>query len=153
MGWASLTRKRLNKISKFEFLMADLLDSMSVPYMRNRVVQIKGGGYRFVDFYLKRFKLLIEIDGPEHKQIKDKIREKRILKIAKGFRFIRFSNDDVLNRSEKCKKRLLWEIEKSEILFPRIVPSQAGGVKRLIYTKECPPITLESLKRDKIKAQ
>lgn len=101
MGWASNTRKKLNKVSECEKIVHELLNKYGISHHRNWGFQVKGGKYRFVDFFIRSKKIIIEVDGPEHVEEKDKLREQEILKTFTKYTFIRFTNYDVLHNKEK----------------------------------------------------
>ena len=54
-----------------------------------------------VDFYIKEIGLAIEIDGSSHNNnfLEDAKRQERIEKL--GIRFVRFTNEEILNNIEK----------------------------------------------------
>lgn len=60
-------------------------------------------GYYIVDFYCEEMKLIIEIDGSIHDEEDnkeyDKIRQEQLENI--GYKFLRFSNNDVMNSLDK----------------------------------------------------
>ena len=72
-------------------------DRTGVRFYRQRAML----GY-VVDFYAPRARLVIEVDGGQHfdpeSSEKDRIRDERLL--AKGYRVLRFANDEVLERTE-----------------------------------------------------
>lgn len=103
MAWASKTRRKLNRISKAEKIVDAILKDLGIFAHRNWGFQTKGGGYRFVDFMLRKRRLIIEIDGPEHTKEKDQEREREILQVFKKFSFIRFTNDEVVNSPDLVK--------------------------------------------------
>lgn len=107
MAWASKNRKKLNKISKAEKIVADILKELGIFAHRNWPFQTKGGKYRFVDFMLRKRKIIIEIDGPEHNREIDKAREEEILEVFKKYRFVRFTNDEVIFNPGYVKKELM----------------------------------------------
>lgn len=110
MPWAAQNRKKLNKISKAEKVFAEMLKDLHVFAHRNWAFQVKGGKYRFVDFMLRKRKIIFEIDGPEHNEEKDRAREEEIRQVFKNFRIIRFTNDEVLNDQERIKDFLMQAI-------------------------------------------
>ena len=65
-----------------------------------------------VDFYIKEVGLAIEIDGKyhDHQFLEDATRQGRIEKL--GVRFMRFSNDDVLNQPFKVLDDLKCRIDE-----------------------------------------
>lgn len=112
MAWASKNRKKLNKISKAEKAFADMLKEIGVFAHRNWGFQTKGGKYRFVDFMLRKRKVIVEIDGPEHKEDTDKAREEEILQVFKKYKFLRFANDEVLFNIGSVKRELQEVLNK-----------------------------------------
>lgn len=104
MAWASKNRKKLNRVSKAEALVAQMLKADQVFFHQNWGFQTKGGGYRFVDFFIRKSKLIIEIDGPEHNAENDAIREKEILLTFAKYKFVRFTNDEVFNDPETVRE-------------------------------------------------
>ena len=64
-----------------------------------------------VDFYCKKLKLVIEIDGKTHTDLdKDLLRQKDIEKL--GLNFIRFKDNDIKNNIEGVMKALeKWIVE------------------------------------------
>ena len=77
-----------------------------------------------VDFCCRSLKVIIEVDGPIHKQEDiaehDQIRSD-VLKNF-GYKIVRFTNDEVLNNADLVLKKI-----KAEILSP---PSLGGGEAR-----------------------
>jgi very-short-patch-repair endonuclease len=65
-----------------------------------------------IDFYCPAKMLLIEIDGEYHnkrrQRIADWYRDKKLK--ARGFKTIRFKNDEVLNHLLDVIKRIKWEL-------------------------------------------
>jgi len=66
--------------------------------------------YFIADFYCAKAKLIVEIDGGYHKDQKeeDKLREEIIS--SKGFRVIRFTNEEVLKNWEGVEDMLLKQL-------------------------------------------
>lgn len=62
-----------------------------------------------VDFYIPSLKLVIEIDGPTHlrleQRLKDRRRDEELL--SKGYFVIRVKNDDVYRKPERVLKYIL----------------------------------------------
>lgn len=121
MAWASITRKKLNKISKSEKVVEEMLKSIGVFAHRNWGFQTKGGKYRFVDFFLRKKKLIIEIDGMEHNLGKDMKREIEILEVFKKYKFIRFTNNEVINNPEDVKNKIIEAVSVKVARSPAYV--------------------------------
>ena len=114
MGWASKTRKRLNSISVTEKILEDFLKKERIGFSRNRCVQVAGGNYRFIDFSLRKHKLLVEIDGPEHSKEKDDFRHDDLMTIRslRKYKILRFKNEDILERLSWVKDEILKLTER-----------------------------------------
>lgn len=106
MGWAASNRKKLNRISKAEKEVALMLDGLNLFYHRNWGFQVKGGQYRFVDFFLRKHRLIIEVDGPEHREPKDREREEDIIKTFRKYTFLRFNNTEVFETPKTVMSRI-----------------------------------------------
>ncbi len=64
-------------------------------------------GRFIVDFFCAKAKLVIEVDGPIHKQQRAYDRERtKILEVERGYRVIRFTNDEVLSDIESVLQRI-----------------------------------------------
>ncbi len=61
-----------------------------------------------VDFFCAKQKLIIEVDGEIHNQpeVKEKDREREVLLNFYGSKFLRFSNEQVLNEMEQVPKTI-----------------------------------------------
>src|SRR5437588_5173956 len=85
----------------------------------NRLRQRRLGGLKFrrqtpmgpyvLDFLCLRHRLVVEADGPFHDPERDAIRDAWLE--AKGFRVLRFSNQEIHNEAELVADRILAEIE------------------------------------------
>ncbi len=68
-----------------------------------------------VDFFCSKLGIAIEIDGEIHDSQKDADRERtEILEEKFGILILRYSNDEVLNQTEKIKKEFIEEIKLRE---------------------------------------
>jgi very-short-patch-repair endonuclease len=69
-----------------------------------------------VDFYCSRLRLVIEIDGTTHLDIKDVLSDKKRTKDLEkyGIKVLRFWNDDVLNSVQSIGEIINKEIKKIE---------------------------------------
>jgi len=97
-------RKKLRKNeTNSEKILWTQIRKMRLGYKFRRQVSI---GYFVVDFYCKDLSLAIEVDGSIHNLIhvsnRDKFRQKIIE--AKGVKFLRFSNTQVINDLEQVLK-------------------------------------------------
>lgn len=68
-----------------------------------------------VDFYCAKCSLVIEVDGPVHRATKSKDQIRERVMARKGFRTIRFTNDQVLDDPQKVVNLIRAAIdERSE---------------------------------------
>ena len=65
MSWKKDYRKRLNTQSYAEKLVTKMLGKHGINFRRNAYMRTACGTDRFLDFKLKQYGLLIEIDGME----------------------------------------------------------------------------------------
>lgn len=94
-------RKRLESLREkatiSELTVKRLLDEINERYIFQKSF-IKGNFYCIVDFYLPKRKLCLEVDGGYHfsdkQRKKDYIRDK-YLKVDRGFKVLRISNEAV----------------------------------------------------------
>lgn len=110
----SLCAKRRNQLiknaTKSELLFKDILDNLNIRYLFQKGFTA-GKGFYIVDFYLPSpYKICIEIDGGYHNTpiqiFKDKNRTK-YLEESRGFKVIRFTNDEVTKLTlEQIKERI-----------------------------------------------
>lgn len=68
-----------------------------------------------VDFCAPRAKLIIEVDGSQHLDQQDYDAERTELLKAKGYRVLRFWNDDILNNIEDVMAGILQAIPNKQI--------------------------------------
>ena len=64
-------------------------------------------GNYIVDFYAPSQKLVIEVDGSQHIEQEEYDRERSVFLEAKGYRVLRFWNNDVMNDIETVMKCIL----------------------------------------------
>jgi len=82
---------------------------MSDVHFRN---QHAIGNY-IVDFCAPRKKLIIELDGSQHLEQKEYDEERTKYLEARGYRVLRFWNNDVLNNTEAVVK-VIWSVLDEE---------------------------------------
>jgi len=71
-------------------------------------------GRFIVDFFCAKAKLVVEVDGPIHKQQRAYDQERtKLLEIERGYRVIRFTNDEVLNDIESVLQRIREALNNS----------------------------------------
>ncbi|MGO4913745.1 leucine--tRNA ligase [Leeuwenhoekiella sp. W20_SRS_FM14] len=72
-----------------------------------------------VDFVCLSAQLIVEVDGDVHQYQMDKDAERQLLlEQKKGYKVLRFSNDEVLNNVEKVVETITSEIERREKVLP-----------------------------------
>lgn len=71
-----------------------------------------------VDFYCHQFSLIIELDGGIHEFQKEYDAERETALIERGFRILRFSNDDVMNNLSIVLEKILLSCQPSDSPFP-----------------------------------
>ena len=75
--------------------------------------------FYIVDFYIKNpYKLIIEIDDETHREKRKYVQDRKKISYLRncGFKVLKFTNGNVLNRSQKVERQLLnclQRIEKS----------------------------------------
>jgi very-short-patch-repair endonuclease len=100
--------------------------------------QLKGYQFRrqrpilqyIADFFCKELMLIVELDGITHdnevSRVKDNQREKRLAQA--GFKIIRFTDEEVLNKIAGVISELERIIDEMEASTP-LIPRQRGTVK------------------------
>jgi very-short-patch-repair endonuclease len=81
-------------------------------------------GLHVADFASHRHKLVIEVDGSQHGEMKDRARTKMIE--AAGFRVIRFWNNDVLRNADGVARVIEAALVSTATPTPTL-PPQGGG--------------------------
>jgi len=70
-------------------------------------------GNYIVDFCAPRKKLIIELDGSQHLEQKEYDEERSAFLKSKGYRILRFWNNDVMNNTDSVLT-VIWDILKEE---------------------------------------
>lgn len=104
--------KLKRKITPAELKFKSYLDELGIEYCFQKAITIrKLSGFRVVDFYIPRAKLVFEIDGGYHNNINQEIKDaKRIDEIHRRrprLLFVRFSNNEVLKEPVRIKSTVL----------------------------------------------
>ncbi len=94
------------------------------------------------DFMCKNINLIIEVDGASHDRPgaaeRDAIRQQRLEEA--GFRVIRFTDDEVLNKLESVVRKIELVIEEIEKAGGVVIPLRKRGTSsRLTPSKKAPP--------------
>ena len=78
-------------------------------------------GPYFVDFFCYEKRLVVEIDGGQHSARREYDEQRTLWLEQKGFRVLRFWNDEVMNRSEVVLEAILEALERNPLplSFPR----------------------------------
>ncbi len=82
-------------------------------------------GY-FADFYCHQHEVIVELDGGIHELQKDYDAERAAYLIARGFRIIRFGNEEIFENLPVVLKRIVEACSLSDSPFP--VGKGAGGI-------------------------
>ena len=69
-------------------------------------------GYFIVDFICFAQKLVVEVDGGQHVELKVRDEERTAWLESQGFQVLRFWNDDVLKRRELVLEEILRVLER-----------------------------------------
>jgi len=103
-------RGLITNITRSEQVFKTLLDVLEIDYSFQRIFTVDGKGY-IVDFYLKDYLTVIEIDGNNHNEKeqddRDNNRTDGLLKLEKINHILRFNNDEVLSMGINDAKREL----------------------------------------------
>ena len=107
---AELEIKLRQNATPAELKFKSYLDGLNIKYYFQKGLRC-GNRARIVDFYVPSASIAFEIDGPYHKEkyqkLSDDEREDEIMAKYKSIVFIRFSNEDVMNKPKKVKSILL----------------------------------------------
>lgn len=79
-------------------------DQLGVTFRRQHAI----GNY-IVDFCAPRKKLIIELDGSQHLEQQEYDEERTKYLAARGYRVLRFWNNDVMNNMEEVLK-VIWNV-------------------------------------------
>ena len=107
---ASFRLARLSKPTLAENAFANILHSLSIRFIKEKGFLARGRTC-IVDFYIpKPYKLCVEIDGGYHnswpqRKLDDKRTEYLVL--TRGFRVIRFTNEEVLDNPTSVTSKLV----------------------------------------------
>lgn len=83
--------RELSNISKYELLAKNILDKLNVDYEQQKIF----GNKYIVDFYIPSKKLIIEINGYQHKFKKEKDLKRQNDFIERGYNFVRLNEVSV----------------------------------------------------------
>ena len=110
-------------MSGLEQRVADLLDDLKIEYEREVPLKYPGSGFRYYDFCLYDYGILIEVDGAywhgERKKIdysslmaKKNDMTKNWLAKKSGYNLIRIKEKEILEEYEEVRKKLLNVVEE-----------------------------------------
>lgn len=114
---AALIAKRKAQLTKketpAEMVMKKILDALGLKYKFQYPVWTHKSFY-VVDFFIKGYKLVIEVDGRQHRRKSQMKYDKKRTQIIerRNLKVLRFWNDEVMNESEKVKRCISSEISK-----------------------------------------
>jgi very-short-patch-repair endonuclease len=80
-----------------------------------------------VDFFCNEHRLIVEVGGAQRGNISDYDATRSAWLSARGYRKLRFRNDDVLARPEAVSQRLWQAIEIARVSPGEIVSAQTGN--------------------------
>ena len=98
----------IKKRTEAECVFEDILKRLKVGFIFQAGF-LSPKSFYIADFYIKSpYKLVIEIDGQEHKQRKRIISDNRKIRYLRrcGFAILRFPNDAILNQRQKVESQL-----------------------------------------------
>jgi very-short-patch-repair endonuclease len=117
----SLRRRLLTqRATSAEITMRSILDSLNLKY-RFQAPFFTHKSFYITDFYIKGYKLVVEVDGLHHlraSQAKYDIERTRLLE-KRGLTVLRFMNDEVVNIPDLVKQGILrykMEYEKQVLI-------------------------------------
>lgn len=110
-------QRRLEDRTPAELTFAALLDTLSVHYVKEKILQ-NGDRWVLIDFFVPVCGLAFEIDGMAHERQKEYDDGRTAFLEEKGIRVIRFTNKEVLKNTDYIAERL------SDLL--RDYPSPSG---------------------------
>lgn len=117
------TNRKNRSMSGLEQRVADLLDDLKIEYEREVPLKYPGSGFRYYDFCLYDYGVLIEVDGAywhgERKKIdysslmaKKNDMTKNWLAKKSGYNLIRIKEKEILEEYEEVRKKLLNVVEE-----------------------------------------
>ena len=115
--------RKNRSMSGLEQRVADLLDDLKIEYEREVPLKYPGSGFRYYDFCLYDYGILIEVDGAywhgERKKIdysslmaKKNDMTKNWLAKKSGYNLIRIKEKEILEEYEEVRKKLLNVVEE-----------------------------------------
>ena len=115
--------RKNRSMSGLEQRVADLLDDLKIEYEREVPLKYPGSGFRYYDFCLYDYGVLIEVDGAywhgERKKIdysslmaKKNDMTKNWLAKKSGYNLIRIKEKEILEEYEEVRKKLLNVVEE-----------------------------------------
>lgn len=109
--WMELKRReKIENPTRAEMAMRLLLRKMKVAFIEEKR-GTKDGICRFYDFFLRKPRIVIEVDGGYHCDEIDKPKEDEIKRLYPEWTLIRFKNEDVLNETEKVRALIKLAIQ------------------------------------------
>ncbi|KPK43050.1 MAG: hypothetical protein AMJ78_00015 [Omnitrophica WOR_2 bacterium SM23_29] len=104
----------IKKRTKAERVFEDILKKLGLDFIPQAGF-LSPKSFYIVDFYIKSpYKLIVEIDGENHRTNKNYIYDKKKISYFRrcGFRVLKFLNDNVLNDKEKVQRQLCYCLGK-----------------------------------------
>lgn len=114
----SKRRKQLERdATKSELELKSKLEKMGIDFIFQKGF-IAGKGFFICDFYLPRFKLVIEADGSHHNPKDDKFKNEYLTKF-RNFGVLRISNPEIWSMSCKELKELIKMCVRGSVTYSR----------------------------------
>jgi very-short-patch-repair endonuclease len=100
-----------------ELVFAYILRHFQIKFNMNKPVSLRPKKKVFPDFYIKKYRWMVEVDGGYHntpeQHEKDVIRQRELEAIRPGWTITRFTNEDVLERTELVMVVIANKINRS----------------------------------------
>lgn len=141
---------RLKKnITVSELRFKKLLDEMGIKYQFQKRIFTKEKFY-IADFYLKKSKIVVEIDGGIHNDRfeQDKNREIEILKTRKIKFIVRFDNEIINNNIELVKTNINDIINKNGEFYNGLIKRKSDILNKISKEKEINKLSCGQINED-----
>lgn len=113
--------KKLTTVERFmsAFLQSCIRYGYVTSYRSQQIIRLgPEGRYIMADFFLHWPEVIIEVDGYEHDERRDQMRDNEVKRLF-AYETIRVTNNDIVNKTAKTRERLIKELAKAEGLTAR----------------------------------